>query len=106
MTEKYLQMKLVDWLKGRGIYYVKIITAGGAGHPDLLCCINGAFFAFECKSTKGKQSALQIYKQELIEVNGGRYYVINPQNYGEIIEKVQIYIEENQSLTTIFKKMK
>lgn len=99
-------MKLVDWLKDRGIYHVKIITAGGAGHPDLLCCLCGNFFAFECKSSKGKQSPLQMHKQGLIEANGGRYYVINPQNYWKIIEQVQIYIENNQPLTVIPKKSK
>jgi hypothetical protein len=96
MTEQYLQTKLMDWLKGHGFYCVKLITCGGAGHPDIICCIYGAFFAFEIKSSRGKQSALQLYKQELIEVNEGQYYVVTPQNYGEIIEKLQIYTENNQ----------
>jgi len=86
MTEKYLQMKLVDWLKDHGIYHVKIITAGGAGTPDIIACVKGRFVGIECKSKRGKQSELQKYREEKIRLSGGTYMLVN--DYRKFIEEI------------------
>lgn len=49
--EKKLQDNAIDYLKGRGIYYLNLYGDGrsGKGKPDIIACINGLFVAFELK---------------------------------------------------------
>jgi hypothetical protein len=81
MTEKSLQTKLVNWFKKNKIYYIKIISASMAGNPDYVCIVNGRFVAIECKSSEGKQSELQKLRQKEIEESGGKYVLLNPENF-------------------------
>jgi Holliday junction resolvase len=53
------------------------IGASAAGVPDLLACINGAFYAFEIKNATGKVTELQQVKLEKIRKAGGKAYVIH-----------------------------
>lgn len=42
-----------------------------AGLPDLICCIDGRFFAFEVKTPSGKVSDVQTYVMSRISAAGG-----------------------------------
>jgi hypothetical protein len=59
-----------------GGYIVKVIQAHKAGVPDVLCCLDGDFWAFEVKAAKGRVSPLQVYNLEKIEKAGGRGGVV------------------------------
>ena len=86
--EKHLQKQCIDYLKSKGIYYINQFGHGwGAkGAPDLICCINGMFVAFELK-IKGNtmQPDQQIHKNR-IQKNKGRHYC--PTSIKEFIENI------------------
>lgn len=88
MTEKKLQAALVAFLKHHQIYYLKTIVCSRAGVPDFIACINGRFISIELKGSKGKESALQKYNGEKIRKSGGEYFVLTPENYCEITDKI------------------
>jgi hypothetical protein len=54
------------------------------GVPDLICCINGLFFAFEIKDVKGKASPLQTANLIQIQACGGYAFVVR--SVGEVKE--------------------
>ena len=59
---------------------------GTAGIPDLICCINGLFVAFEVKTPSGKLTTLQrITLQRINDAKGKAYKVTTLQEVKEII---------------------
>jgi hypothetical protein len=92
MTEQYLQSKFLRFLDKCGIYFVKTISCSHAGVPDILACINGQFWAVECKTEIGRESALQVYNSKGIRRAGGRYFVLRPSNYREICAAIEKYL--------------
>jgi Holliday junction resolvase len=59
---------------------------GRAGIPDIVGCMNGVFFAVECKAGKGKTTALQDRELERIRAAGGIALVINENNVDQLKE--------------------
>ena len=88
MTEKTLQKLFITFLQHNKIYYVKTITCSRAGVPDILACIRGAFYAFELKSSAGIESDLQKYNGEKIQLSGGVYILLTPDNYQPVIQQL------------------
>lgn len=76
MRESEIQSKCTEYLRGRGIYYKKIVLANSGGTPDIFACIGGKFVAFEIKSEKGKPTELQLYNQRKIRECGGHCYIV------------------------------
>ena len=62
---------------------------GRAGIPDIICCVNGAFIAFELKAGKGKTTALQDREIAAISGHGGIVMVINETNIDKVKEIIQ-----------------
>lgn len=62
---------------------------GRAGIPDIICCVNGAFVAFELKAGKGKTTALQDREIAAISGHGGIVMVINETNIDKVKEIIQ-----------------
>ena len=59
---------------------------GTAGIPDLICCINGRFVAFEVKTEKGVLSKLQeTTLQRIQRAKGIAYKVTSLQEVKEIL---------------------
>jgi len=52
---------------------------GQAGIPDIICCLNGKFIAFEVKTDKGKTTVLQEITLRKIRRAGG---------YAEVVRSV------------------
>jgi len=50
---------------------------GRVGIPDIICCINGYFFAIECKAGAGVTTALQQREITAIHAAGGVAIVVN-----------------------------
>jgi Holliday junction resolvase len=53
---------------------------GRSGVPDIVGCLNGVFFAIECKANGGKPTALQLREIDRINVAGGYAIVIDETN--------------------------
>jgi hypothetical protein len=59
---------------------------GTAGLPDIICCIDGRFAAFEVKTESGKLTKLQESTLKKINAaNGNAYKVTSVQEVKEII---------------------
>ena len=74
--EQKIQTKIIKYLKSQDIYVVKTIAVSRNGVPDLICCINGLFFAFEIKDIKGIVSPLQTANIIQIQSCGGYAFVV------------------------------
>ena len=57
------------WKEHGGMY-------GTAGIPDVICCLDGRFFAFEVKTAEGRVTRLQEQTIHRIRVAGGHAYVV------------------------------
>jgi hypothetical protein len=57
---------------------------GRAGIPDIICCMDGFFVAFELKAGKGKTTALQDREIAAINSHGGKAVVINESNIDDV----------------------
>ena len=94
--EKKLQDNVINYLKGRGIYYLNLYGDGmsGKGKPDIIACINGLFVAFELKHGKNNMQDDQKIHKLRIERSGGLHY--SPYTVAEVIEIVEDLIRLGQ----------
>lgn len=86
--ESKVKKKVHATLRERGAYAVNYI--GGAyannGTPDILVCFCGKFIGIECKSGRGRPTALQIKNLRDIDHAGGLSLVINETNLEYLTE--------------------
>lgn len=84
--EKKVKMKVVEILKGFGVYYFYASTGGygASGVPDIIGCYKGRFFGIECKAGKGKTTALQDKNIAQIIAQGGLAIVVNEDNIEDV----------------------
>lgn len=76
MTESQTQKKIIDYLESLGGYVFKTIKCNRSGVADVICCLNGAFIAFEVKAAKGRPSPLQVKHVEYVRASGGMSEVV------------------------------
>ena len=69
------------WKEHGGMY-------GTAGIPDIICCHNGRFYAFEVKTQTGRPTALQEVTIRKIRAAGGTALVVRS------VEEVRAVIED------------
>ena len=83
--------KVVGILKDEGVYYFFPGTHGygRSGVPDIICCVNGAFLAIECKAGSNKPTALQQHHLNMIENMKGHALVVNETNINSVEELMQ-----------------
>ena len=69
-------------LESIGAYYFMPATGGygRSGIPDIVGCLNGIFFAIECKANGGRPTALQLREIDRINVAGGFAIVVDEDN--------------------------
>jgi Holliday junction resolvase len=84
--EKKVKTKVVEILKGFGVYYFYASTGGygASGVPDIICCYKGRFIGIECKAGKGKTTALQEKNIAQIIAQGGLAMVVNEDNIEDV----------------------
>ena len=84
--EKKVKMKVVEILKGFGVYYFYASTGGygASGVPDIICCYKSRFIGIECKAGKGKTTALQEKNIAQIIAQGGLAIVVNEDNIEDV----------------------
>ena len=89
--EKKVKEKVVSILKSEGVYYFFPATHGygRSGVPDVIACVNGHFFAIECKANGGKPTALQIREIERIHACGGAAIVVDETNWHRVIDVIR-----------------
>ncbi len=72
-----LQTKVLAFLNGLPhCWAIKVISANERGCPDILCCHNGQFWAFEIKEGNDRVSKIQQAQLDRINQASGRYAVI------------------------------
>ena len=62
---------------------------GRAGIPDIVGCLNGRFFAIECKAGKGTTTALQDREISRINDAGGTAIVVNENNLADVLKLME-----------------
>jgi Holliday junction resolvase len=84
--EKKVKTKVVEILKGFGVYYFYASTGGygASGVPDIICCYKSRFIGIECKAGKGKTTALQEKNIAQIIAQGGLAIVVNEDNIEDV----------------------
>lgn len=79
MLEKDIVMSIMRYLRALPHCFC-FKTHGGmysvAGIPDIICCHNGIFYAFEVKASAGKVTPLQESTIQKIRTAGGNAYVV------------------------------
>lgn len=68
MTEQTIQKKIIETLKSRGAYIVKVITASKAGVPDILACYKGVFVGIEVKKPDKLNTVTELQEYNLREI--------------------------------------
>jgi hypothetical protein len=84
--EKRAQDKMLKFLKDKGVYHFKTMSATKAGVADITACVRGRFISIEMKSTDGELSGLQEENKEQVHKSGGLWYTADLDNL-EMIKK-------------------
>lgn len=84
-------------LESIGAYYFMPATGGygRSGVPDIVGCLNGVFFAIECKANGGRPTALQLREIDRINVAGGFAIVVDEGNVS-LLESLSKLLGERQ----------
>ena len=82
--ETVFKEKIRPRLEALGVVY-KIQSETIRGIPDFLICINGHFVALELKKDMATPpDKLQMYNLAKIEKNGGKAYLVYPENWDRV----------------------
>ena len=86
--EAKVKSRTKEILDKLGAYYFMPATGGygRSGIPDIVGCLNGVFFAIECKAGKGIPTALQEREINKIRNAGGHAWLVNENNVNELFE--------------------
>jgi len=88
--EAKVKSRAKEILDKLGAYYFMPATGGygRSGIPDIVGCMNGVFFAIECKAGKGIPTALQEREINKIRNAGGHAWLVNETNVDQLYELV------------------
>lgn len=77
IAEKVIQKEIIDYLKDRGYYVIKVIVGNVSGIPDILFCKDGKFCAVEVKASGKKRMVTELQKKHInmIRASGGKAIV-------------------------------
>lgn len=92
--EKQFEKRVKKFIEDCGGYFIKYWGGGDftkSGVPDLLCCINGAFYGIELKARNGKPKPLQIYNLRRIHEAKGFAVLLYPDQFGLFKELVTLH---------------
>lgn len=92
--EGVMQSACIDYLKSKRIHYTNITPSGWGmkGEPDLICCINGRYVAFELKVGSNQMESDQLIKRDRILASGGRHYC--PRKFWEFVMIVDSFMKK------------
>lgn len=97
--EAKVKAKVKKILNEMGAYYAMPMGTGfgNSGVPDFLICIEGLFYAIECKANGNKPTALQLKHIDDIRKAGGIALVIDETNV-ENLRKELSHVEVKASI--------
>ncbi len=76
--EQKIQAKIMEYLKSKGAYRVKVEAASVSGVPDILVCYKAMFIGIEVKKSKSSQpTELQLENINMIRQAGGLADVVS-----------------------------
>ena len=85
----FFHLQVKPWLKQNNIFYFRIETDTCRGVPDILMCIRGKFIGLELKRDRmSKPTKLQAFVGQSIKMHGGEWFVVYPNNFKEVKEKL------------------
>ena len=89
--EAKVKSRAKEILDKLGAYYFMPATGGygRSGIPDIVGCLNGVFFAIECKAGRGIPTALQEREINKIRNAGGHAWLVNETNVDQLSETVR-----------------
>lgn len=95
MTEAEFQKKVLIRLRRMGglLWCFKVNDRYQVGIPDIIGCLNGKFFALECKKDAGKMTPIQIVTLDAIAKSGGFAAEIKPMNFEYVINTLEGWAE-------------
>lgn len=99
--ESCLKTKIRQRLTERGAFWSNV--AGGAyskpGDPDIVACYRGVYIAIEAKASRGRQSEVQMRRQEQISRAGGVYILIWDVSFvDDLLDSIDASIDDNRGL--------
>lgn len=68
MRESQIQSIIMQNLRNRGAYIVKVIVATKTGIPDILCCYRGKFIGIEVKRPETIKTVTELQKYNIEEI--------------------------------------
>lgn len=68
MREAQIQSIILQNLRNRGAYVVKVIVATKTGIPDIVCCYKGKFIGIEVKRPEAIKTVTELQKYNLEEI--------------------------------------
>lgn len=87
--EKFIQKRILDWLKETGLIYwrqnsgtvfvgKRVVKLGEGGLPDIVIVVppGGRILGLEVKSANGKLRPAQVVFRDGLRENGGYYFVV------------------------------
>lgn len=86
MKEQGYQSKVLNLLKDKGAYTIKVVSGSKKGVPDIVACYKGKFIGIEMKKpdTMEDTSKLQEYNLKKIKEAGG-YSLVVSNNINDIL---------------------
>ena len=90
MVESDFQKKVIKYLRGKGHYVLNVAGSSQQrkGTPDLIVCINGAFYGIELKCKGNRPSPLQLHALEEINKAGGHGIVLYEEQWEEFKKSI------------------
>lgn len=90
--ESKIQKRIIEYLKSKGAYVIKVILSNENGTADIISCINGLFVGFEVKDLNKKARPLQIHKlNNITRSNGLAFEVDNLEDVKLIFSRISEY---------------
>lgn len=97
MRESEIQKKILEYLKLKGAYAIKVIQASKAGVPDIICCYRGRFIAIEVKTPKTKYNTSELQKvniEWIKQANGEVIVAWEVDQVKQLIERIDYEMDK------------
>lgn len=89
LSEKQIEKKFVDAVRGIGGIALKFVSPGLAGVPDRLVLIRGRAYFAEMKAPGEKMRPLQMRRKKQLELLGFRVFCIDSsEKINEVIREI------------------
>jgi hypothetical protein len=77
VSESTIQGRIITWLRRLPDCFAFKADVSLRGVPDVVCCYQGKFIAFEIKRQRGEATPIQLATFWLIQKAGGQAYIVN-----------------------------